>query len=273
MSSPASKTPQTRPHLRVYSGCVTRYVSIYTTAQDFYFSGQSVDATINLQQQFTGASHPAPSHYTSPRAMGVQYSTAHYTSPSPRAVGVQYSTAYSAPILKKCAANFCFKDVHYDSELGPFDYCSPECRDRHLLPLEQERLRSDIKKNSEKMAVCLPSTSTPSAATGTATAVTDEGEKSKLCFQPIHIHVCVFTLAEKMAGTATAVTDEGKKSKLCFSQYIIMCVCVFTLAEKMVTIEKRRGETLGIITAKLPGEAGVCFTVMTGVLLPDVFDF
>ena len=109
--------------------------------------GQSATA----QQPFSGASHPAPSQYT--------------------------AQAYSAPILKKCAAEYCSSDVHYDHELGPFDYCSPECRDRHLLPLEQERLKRDIEKNKEKMTVYLPTTTASSSITGAS--ATDDGKKSE----------------------------------------------------------------------------------------------
>ena len=120
--------------------------------------GQSATA----QQPFSGASHPAPSQYTPPVSVGVQHHTAQ---------------AYSAPILKKCAAEYCSRDVHYDHELGPFDYCSPECRDRHLLPLEQERLKRDIEKNKEKMTVYLPTTTASSSITGAS--ATDDGKKSE----------------------------------------------------------------------------------------------
>ena len=54
--------------------------------------------------------------------------------------------------LPRCSAPGCHNKVHYDSELGPFDYCSPECRDRHLLPIERRKLEEDIKNLSKKMA-------------------------------------------------------------------------------------------------------------------------
>ena len=79
--------------------------------------------------------------------------------------------------LKDCAADSCSKKVHYDYELGPFDYCSPECRDRHLLPLEREKLKKDIEDYSMKMATFYypPSSSSASAAT-------DNSKKGKQCF-------------------------------------------------------------------------------------------
>jgi hypothetical protein len=68
--------------------------------------------------------------------------------------------------LKDCAAGGCSKKVHYDHELGPFDYCSPECRDRHLLPSEHGKLKKDIEDYSMKMATYYPpSSSSASAAT------------------------------------------------------------------------------------------------------------
>ena len=54
--------------------------------------------------------------------------------------------------LPRCPATGCYKKVHYDDVLGPFDYCSPECRDRHLLPMEQRKLKEDIANFSKTIA-------------------------------------------------------------------------------------------------------------------------
>jgi hypothetical protein len=64
-----------------------------------------------------------------------------------------HHSANSGPFLKKCAADWCSNKAHYDSELGPFDYCTPQCRDRHLLPQEQKRLREEISENTAKMMI------------------------------------------------------------------------------------------------------------------------
>ena len=74
--------------------------------------------------------------------------------------------------------------VHYDHELGPFDYCSPECRDRHLLPKEREKLKKDIDNYSRKMATFYtpPSSSSASAAT----ANDNSKKRNVLCSFKLH---------------------------------------------------------------------------------------
>jgi hypothetical protein len=79
--------------------------------------------------------------------------------------------------LKDCAAGGCSKKVHYDHELGPFDYCSPECRDRHLLPSEREKLKKDVEDYSMKMATYYP----PSSSS--ASAATDDDDKILLTIE------------------------------------------------------------------------------------------
>ena len=74
------------------------------------------------------------------------------------------------PQLPQCQANGCFNLVHYDPSLPEglrqFSYCSPECRDRHLLPIEKVNLTvalSDMKKKLQEVAAAekrSPSSST-----------------------------------------------------------------------------------------------------------------
>ena len=103
-------------------------------------------------------------------------SPAHYVSP-----------AYSAPILlNDCSADGCTRNVHYDQELGPFDYCSPECRDRHLLPKENDRLKEDIEGNRENMITYLPapspSSSRSSSTSAAASKTSTDGKNSKFSY-------------------------------------------------------------------------------------------
>ena len=63
------------------------------------------------------------------------------------------------PQLPECHANGCYNRVHCDPSLPEglrqFSYCSPECRDRHLLPLEKVNLPvalSDMKKKLQEVA-------------------------------------------------------------------------------------------------------------------------
>ena len=98
------------------------------------------------------ASQPFQQHYVSPPLASAS---------GPPMQQAWQSPAYSAPILKDCTADGCSRKVHYDQELGPFDYCSPECRDRHLLPQEQDKLKDDIEGNRKNMVTYLPQSSPP----------------------------------------------------------------------------------------------------------------
>ena len=74
------------------------------------------------------------------------------------------------PQLPECRANGCFNRVHCDPSLPEglrqFSYCSPECRDRHLLPMEKVNLTvdlGDMKKKLQEVAAAekrSPSSST-----------------------------------------------------------------------------------------------------------------
>ena len=35
--------------------------------------------------------------------------------------------------------------------MGSFDYCSPECRNKHLLPIQKARLSSDLKELTDQL--------------------------------------------------------------------------------------------------------------------------
>ncbi|XP_064399750.1 uncharacterized protein LOC135346156 isoform X1 [Halichondria panicea] len=49
------------------------------------------------------------------------------------------------PETGPCSANNCNKPCYYDPSVGEFDYCSPSCRDKHLLPKEKKSLQDDLK--------------------------------------------------------------------------------------------------------------------------------
>ena len=48
------------------------------------------------------------------------------------------------PSLPKCKRSGCSNQVHIDPSYGPFDYCSPQCRDAHLLPSDRDKLQKEI---------------------------------------------------------------------------------------------------------------------------------
>ena len=89
--------------------------------------------------------HPQKQHqqrasHTS-HQMGIATQQPSYYSPS---VIPQTTSKLPPSNLPRCSAVGCHQKVYYDYELGPFDYCSPECRDRHLLFNDRAALRADI---------------------------------------------------------------------------------------------------------------------------------
>ena len=55
--------------------------------------------------------------------------------------------------LPKCKADRCSNRVHYEEGVGEFDYCSPGCRDKHLLPTEQKSLKKDLEDLAKHLHV------------------------------------------------------------------------------------------------------------------------
>lgn len=98
-------------------------------------------------------SSPASAAAASSSAYGGHSGVSGY---SPHAYGGYHSQVPPSLHLPQCSAEGCYNKVHYDRELGPFDYCSPECRDRHLLPKERQELDRDIKTFSMKIADLSP---------------------------------------------------------------------------------------------------------------------
>ncbi len=49
------------------------------------------------------------------------------------------------PATSPCSAPDCSNSCYYDPSVGEFDYCSPPCRDKHLLPKEKKDLQDDLK--------------------------------------------------------------------------------------------------------------------------------
>ena len=98
---------------------------------------------------FAGAAHDTTTryeyHHHSPAYSGgyVGSTASGYTPPNQVPPSVN---------LPRCPAVACHNKVHYDNVLGPFDYCSPECRDSHLLPIEQQKLKGDIASFSKNIA-------------------------------------------------------------------------------------------------------------------------
>lgn len=113
-------------------------------------------AVSNVSPTFPSQPQTQPSYPSGAYSSGVLYGG----QSQPSTVERQYYT----PSLKACPAEGCHNKVHYDPELGPFDYCSPACRDRHLLPQERERLKKDIKEYSRKIADLPPLENPPTAS-------------------------------------------------------------------------------------------------------------
>ena len=63
------------------------------------------------------------------------------------------SGPWNAPsfYLPKCKAKGCDNPVHYEPDVGHFDYCNPECRDRDLLEEDGKKLKRDLDKLSEEL--------------------------------------------------------------------------------------------------------------------------
>ena len=51
----------------------------------------------------------------------------------------------------QCSASGCDNPVHYEPDVGLFDYCTPKCRDEHLLPKEKSDLHDSIAKEQANL--------------------------------------------------------------------------------------------------------------------------
>jgi hypothetical protein len=182
--------------------------------------------------------HPAKHLKVGPNSGAGQFHTppqqhAHYV-PAPSA---SFATN-SGPILNNCSAIGCTRKVHYDPELGPFDYCSPECRDRDLLPRERERLRKEIEANKASMATTVIPTFTPEPSSPSSSRASNSASYTPPSSSKDHSSSSApsaSTFSGKVVAAGTTI--DGKK-------------------RVMVTFEKSSNEPLGIITTQLPGEAG-----------------
>lgn len=59
------------------------------------------------------------------------------------------------PDLPSCTADGCTNKVHYEfdlqEDLRAFNYCSPECRDRHLLPIRRRELEEELAEMKQEL--------------------------------------------------------------------------------------------------------------------------
>ena len=134
----------------------------------------SSKGTSTLPQSGFGAttlpSHPRGAaiddhNYRSQAGVGV--SGYLYSSPSPRDHGPSTHYQYHhhlggkdhyqrvGPKLPRCEALGCTRPVHCDfnlpEHLRTFKYCSPECRDKELLPREQSKLQVELRELKEAL--------------------------------------------------------------------------------------------------------------------------
>ena len=61
--------------------------------------------------------------------------------------------------LPNCKNSGCSKPVHLDPTYGPFEYCSPMCRDAQLLQSERDKLKKDIESMTSSQSPQTPSAS------------------------------------------------------------------------------------------------------------------
>ena len=99
--------------------------------------------------------------------------------------------------LSNCEAAGCAKPVHYDynlpKHLPAFKYCSPECRDRDLLPMERRKLKKDLDELKETLQT----------AALTLDTVTNKEQFAK---KPSHEP----TVAHKETGNSSSTNPEGQ---------------------------------------------------------------
>ena len=143
---------------------------------------------------------------------------AHYDVPAQVYSSASFA-ANSGPFLNNCSAIGCTRKMHYDPELGPFDYCSPECRDGDLLPRERERLRKEIEANKASMATTVIPTFTPEPSSPYSSRASNSASYTPPSSSKDDSHssapsASTFNAKVVAAGT----TIDGKKSKLtrCF---------------------------------------------------------
>ena len=105
---------------------------------------------------YSGAAYPTSyqhSYDPQPQYRQPQYRQyRQYGQPDP------YQDTCSLPL---CKVEVCKKLVFCDSILGAFDYCSPKCRDTHLLPQEQKKLEKDLKKFTDDLCKNAPRAPSP----------------------------------------------------------------------------------------------------------------
>ena len=83
-----------------------------------------------------------------------------------------------------CAADGCNNPAHYDNAVGYFDYCTPECRNRDLLPKEKKRLEDDLKSFSDRIRAMSASTVSRDITTPVGGNASSSGYSSRVPSQP-----------------------------------------------------------------------------------------
>ena len=80
----------------------------------------------------------------------LDFSGSHHSPP------LSHHSQWQPPVhLPQCQADGCSKPVWYErglqGQLCAFTYCSPECRDRHLLPISRDQLKQDLDDLKEEL--------------------------------------------------------------------------------------------------------------------------
>ena len=85
----------------------------------------------------SGGPYPSHGHHSDPYGQSYTHSHHHYPRPPPN--------------RPQCGADECTNLVHWEPDVGSFDYCSPECRNKHLLPIQKARLSSDLEELTDQL--------------------------------------------------------------------------------------------------------------------------
>ena len=89
--------------------------------------------------------YPSPTYHSGGSYLGHDHSDPH-SQPYTRSHHYYPQPPAHRP---QCGADGCSNPVHWEPDVGSFDYCSPECRNKHLLPIQKDQLLSDLKELTE----------------------------------------------------------------------------------------------------------------------------
>ena len=97
------------------------------------------------------------------------------------------------PQLPMCGADGCTNPVWYESglraDVHAFTYCSPECRDRHLLPTRRSQLKLELeqlKQELQRVAASEINRQRPAQQQGSQEQPSHQGQSNKPAYQKLY---------------------------------------------------------------------------------------